>query len=205
MEGPGGSDYTVYTKNDLTVRRGERAIVTLFVRKIKYSHIYRWSPPAMMEHSLVLQNDSDTAWTTGPCLGISGGRPLSEDLLKYTPRGGKSELPVSAAINISHEKTEAEADRKFKAHSPADRNFYDLVTLSGELKLKNFEAVNAEVVVVNSVPGKPVEASDDGKLTSDATKLQLLERAGTFEWRVTLKPKETKVLKYKYERYVPSN
>jgi hypothetical protein len=205
LDGPGGSDYTVYTKNDLTLRRGERAIVTLFVRKIKYSHIYRWSPPAIMEHSLVLQNDTDTAWTTGPCIGISGGRPLSEDLLKYTPRGGKSELPVSAAINISHEKTEAESDRKFKAHSPADKVFYDLVTLSGELKLRNFEATNAEVVVTTSVAGKPIEASDEGKMSSDATKLQLLERAGAIEWRVTLKPKETKTLKYKYERYVPAN
>src|SRR5262249_52649164 len=41
LEGPGQADYTVYTKKDLTLRRGERAIVTLFVKKIKYGHIYR--------------------------------------------------------------------------------------------------------------------------------------------------------------------
>ena len=96
IELAGGSDYTVYTKKDLTVRRGERAIVTLFVKKINYSHIYRWSPPAMMEHFLVLHNDTDTAWTTGPCLATSGDQPLSEDLLKYTPRGGNCEIPVTA-------------------------------------------------------------------------------------------------------------
>ena len=46
MEGAAATDYTVYTKKDLTLRRGEKAILTLFVKKIRYSHIYRWSPPA---------------------------------------------------------------------------------------------------------------------------------------------------------------
>ena len=33
LEGPGGADFTVYTKKDLTVRRGEKAIVTLFRKR----------------------------------------------------------------------------------------------------------------------------------------------------------------------------
>src|SRR5262245_15025809 len=205
LESPGATDYTVYTKKDLTIRRGEKAIVTLFVKKIRYSHIYRWAPPSLMEHFLVLQNDTDSAWTTGPCLAVSGDRPLSEDLLRYTPRGGKSEIPVSAAINIAHERIEVEGDRKFKAHSPGDRVFLDLVTLEGELRLKNFEKSAAEVVIVVSVPGKPIEASDDGQRAADPSKLQLLDRAGTIRWTATLKPQEKKLLKYKYERYVPSS
>lgn len=206
LESAGGTDYTVYTKKDLTVRRGERAIVTLFVKKIKFGHIYRWSPPSLMEHFLVLQNDTDSAWTTGPVLAVSGDRPLSEDLLKYTPKNGKSEIPVSAAINISHDKTEVEADRKFKSHSPGgDRVFFDLVTLDGELRLKNFEKTPVEIVIVVSVPGSPTSASDDGIRSSDPTKLKLLEREGTIRWTVKLKPDETKTMKYRYERYVPSN
>ncbi|HVW00067.1 MAG TPA: hypothetical protein VHB77_07000, partial [Planctomycetaceae bacterium] len=205
LEGPGAGDYTVYTRKDLTVRRGERAIVTLFVKRIPYGHIYRWSPPAAMEHNLVLQNDTDTAWTTGPCLALSGDRPLSEDLIKYTPKGGKAELPVTTAINIAHDKTEREVDRKFKAHSPADKVFYDLVTLEGELRLKNFEKTPATLHVHVSVQGKPIEASDDGRMSIDSTQLKLLERAGAIRWDITLKPDESKTLKYRYERYVPSN
>jgi len=41
MAGAAATDYTVYTKENLTLRRGEKAIITLFTRKIKYSHIYR--------------------------------------------------------------------------------------------------------------------------------------------------------------------
>ena len=78
LDSAAGTDYTVYTKTDLTLREGEKAILTLFTKKISYSHVYRWSPPAPMEHSLVLHNATDTAWTTGPCLahqcGASAGR-----------------------------------------------------------------------------------------------------------------------------------
>ena len=205
LESPASSDYTVYTKKDLTVRRGERAIVTLRVTRIKYGHLYRWNPPNMMEHFLVLRNDTDSAWTTGPCLAVSAERPLSEDLIKYTPKGGAAELPVSAAINISHQQREFEVDRKFKSHSPSKEVYFDLVTLEGELRLKNYEAAEAEIVIATELPGRPIEASDDGVRSTDPTKLKLLERSGQIRWVIKLKPNETKTIHYKYERYVPAN
>jgi hypothetical protein len=201
----GGSDYTVYTMRDLTVRAGEKAMVTLFKKRIGYTHVYRWSPPEAITHFLVLQNGTDTAWTTGPCLTTSAAQPLSEDLLKYTPIGGRAEIPVTAAINVSSDKTENEIDRKLKAHSPADHVYLDLVTLEGQLELRNFERRSVEVLISVPVPGKPTKASDEGVLQSDPTQLKLAERAGTIRWRVELEPNETKRLTYQYERYVPSN
>ena len=200
----GGSDYTVYTKKDMTLRRGEKAIVTLFTKKIRYTHIYRWTPPARMRHLLQLHNDSDTAWTTGPYLAISGGRPLSEDLLKYTPKGGCAEIPVTAAINVASSKREYESDRKLKAHMPDKYKYWDLVTLSGELKIRNFEKRAVEIVIDVNVPGKPTRASEKGQLATDSTRLKLLERAGTVSWTITLKPGEDTTLTYSYERYVPT-
>jgi hypothetical protein len=205
LGGAAATDYTVYTKNDLTLRRGEKAIVTLFTRKIHYSHVYRWSPPEAMEHALVLHNQTDTAWTTGPCLALSADRPLSEDLLKYTPKGGRGELPVTAAINVANEKSEREIDRKLKSYSPDNNNtFFDLVTLEGKLQVRNYEKRPVEIIISNPIPGKPLEASSDGKISVDPTKLQLLERNGTVRWTVALKPGEEKTLTYQYERYVPS-
>ena len=199
-----GSDYTVYTKKDLTVRRGEKAIVTLFTRKIKYSHVYRWSPPAGMRHLLVLHNSTDTAWTTGPALVIDRDSPLSEDLLKYVPKGGAGEIPVTTAINVAHRKVEVESTRKLKAHSPAHDYFLDLVVLKGTLTLKNFEKRPTSLIVTVPVPGKPLTAGDDGQLRVNTDKLRLLERAGSVRWEIELKPDERKELTYTYERYVPS-
>lgn len=204
LPGPAATDYTVYTKKNLTVRRGEKAIVTLFVKKIEYSHLYRWTPPDQMRHFLVLDNNTDTAWTTGPCLAISSSRPLSEDLLTYTPKGGKAELPVTVAVNLAHKKMEMEIDRKLKAHQPRRDHFLDLVILKGELKLRNFEKTAARIVIEVPVPGKPVTVSDQGTLFTDPSKLKLAERSGTVRWTITLEPGQTRTLTYKYERYVPS-
>ena len=205
MQGPAATDYTVYTKKDMNIRRGEKAIVTLFVKQIKYSHIYRWSTPQAMEHLLVLHNDTDSAWTTGPYLAVSNYRPLSEDLLKYTPKDGKCEIPVSQAINISHEKSEKEIERKLKAHSPSRDRYMDLVTLGGEANLRNFEKETVEIIVMIKVPGKPLSASDNGVIRTDPTKLTLSERAGSIRWEITLEPGESKNITYQYERYVSSS
>ncbi len=205
LEGAAATDYTVYTKKDLTLRQGEKAIVTLFTKRIKYSHIYRWESPKAMEHSLVLHNATDTAWTTGPCLALSADSPLSEDLLRYVPKGGNGELPVTAAINVAHEKAERETNRQLKAHSPSPNVFFDLVTLEGTLKLRNFEKRAEEIILAIPVPGKPLSADAGGTISVNPEKLRLLEREGSVQWRVKLQPGEEKALKYQYERYVPSN
>jgi len=204
-EGAGASDYTVYTRKDLTIRRGEKMIVNLFVKRIKYSHAYNWSPPDELRHNLVLQNDTDSAWTTGPCLAMSGSNALSEDLLKYVPKGGKGELPVTTAVNITHEQKEAETERKLKHYSPNNVSFMDLVTVGGTLELKNYGAEPADLTAEIRVKGKPISASDDGVIKIDTQDLRLTERTATIKWTMTIGAGGTKVLRYSYERYVPSN
>jgi hypothetical protein len=205
LDGAAATDYTVYTKNDLTLRRGEKAILTLFVKRIKYTHIYRWSPPARMEHALVLLNQTTSAWTTGPCLALSDDQPLSEDLLKYTPKGGRGELLVTAAINVAHDQSEREVDRKLKTYSPQKDVNFDLVTLEGKLKLRNYEKRAVDIVISNPVTGKPLSADSGGTLSVDSSKLRLLEREGSVHWKIRLEAGEEKALTYQYERYVPSN
>ena len=204
IEGAAGTDYTVYTKKDLTVRMGEKAVVTLFTHKIKYSHIYKWNLPEKMKHFIVLENATDTAWTTGACLAISAGQPLCEDILKYTPKSGKCDLPVTTAINIAHSATESETERQLKIHSPARDVFLDLVTLKGELSLSNYEKTRVEIEISTTIPGKPLSASDNGALTIDTANLKILERQGTIRWMISLDPGGKKTLGYQYERYVPS-
>ena len=199
-----GTDYTVYTKESMTVRKGEKAIVTLFVKKISYAHIYRWNTNDKLRHFLVLHNNTDTAWTTGPYLAVSADRPLSEDLLKYTPKKGNCEIPVTQAINIAHAETRTEIDRQLKAHTPRNGYYIDLVTLQGEIKLRNFEKTTVDIVVTTTVPGRPVSATDEGTIRKDPTKLKLTDRQGTITWRITLQPAETKTITYKYDQYVSS-
>ena len=205
LGGAAATDFTVYGVKDLTLRRGEKAVVTLFRKKITYGHIYRWSIGGDMEHYLVLHNNTGTAWTTGPCLALSNGSPLSEDLLKYTPKGAKGEFPVTTAVNVAKTTSETETDRKLKAHSPSSNVYFDLVTLDGTVTVRNYEKRSVTVVITAPIEGKPLTADGDGKISTYTDKLRLLERRGSVEWVITLEPNETKTLKYTYERYVPSN
>jgi len=204
MQEDAASDYTVYTKSDLTVRRGEKAIVTLFKKTIRYGHIYRWSPPGRIEHFFVLHNDTATAWTTGPCVAVGRTQRLGEDLIRYTPRNSRAEYPVTAAINIASKMKEAEQDRKLKAHNPRPHDYLDLVTLAGRLSLRNFEQRPVEIIIDHNVPGKPIKASRDGRMTLDSEKLKLSERRGAIHWRLTIEPGQSVELTYSYKRYVPS-
>ena len=203
-EGSGATDITVYTRSDLTVRCGEKAIVTLFTKRIKYSHAYRWEVPSEISHSLILHNDTDTAWTTGPCLAVSDRNALGEDLLKYVPKGGSGEFAITTAVNITHEQNENEIDRKLKAYEVAKDEFLDLVTLGGELKLRNYGKTPAKMEISLPIEGKPLAASDNGKIQTATKNLKLLERSGSITWHLTLKAGEETTLSYKYESYVPS-
>jgi hypothetical protein len=203
-EGAGADDFTVYTRKDLTLRTGEKAIVTLFTKRIRIGHVYRWSPPGDIEHFLVLRNDTDSSWTTGPCLAVSEGNALSEDLLRYVPKGAQGELKVTTAINIARSQEEKEVERALKAHSPSQNYFLDLVTLDGALTLRNLGRMPVDLRVDLKVQGKPLTASDDGSIVLDTANLKLLERTGSLGWKLQLPPGEMKTLTYRYERYVPS-
>lgn len=198
-------DFTVYTKQDLTVRQGERATVTLFSHKIRYSHQYRWNLPNSLQHEFVLRNDTQTPWTTGPCLAISGSNPLSEDLLKYTPVGGIGAFEITSAVNVANTVSEEEIGRKLKAHEPSSNQFLDLVTLRGTIRLKSFAKQNTELSVTAPIRGKPIQSTPNGTVQMNSDQLRLIELSSTVSWQVTLKPGEETTLQYEYNRYVQSN
>lgn len=207
LESAAGSDFTVYTKEDMTLRRGEKAIITLFTKKVKFSHLYRWTIPGAVQHRLIMQNSSDTPWTTGPCLVLSPERqPLSEDILNYTALGGRCELPITSAINMATDKKEKEVERATKKYSPNNNStYYDLVTLEGRMTVQSFEKKTVEVQVDATVPGTPTEMEENGTATMNPDKLRLLEKEADIHWKFEIKPGEKKTIKYLYERYVPSN
>lgn len=210
----GAGDYSVYSKKGVTVRKGEHAVITLMSKRISYGHQYAWTPGSISKseessgdlvHRLVLENSTETPWTTGPCLALSGNQPLSEDILRYTPVRAKGELTVTTAINIAKSVTESEVDRKLKAHEPQPHSFLDLVTLRGTIQLKSFESKPVSIRISRSVPGRPLEANLDGAIRIDSEKLRLVERAGQIEWSVVLEPGKTTELTYTYERFVSSH
>jgi hypothetical protein len=72
------------------------------------------------------------------------------------------------------------------------------------MKIRNLEKSAITLIVSTKITGKPLSASDDGTITVNSSKLQLLDREGNIRWKIKVDPGQTKTLTYKYERYVPS-
>jgi hypothetical protein len=108
-------------------------------------------------------------------------------------------LPITAAINVATTREESETDRKIKSLTDTyhHKNF-DLVTVQGTLKVRNFEKRAVDVVIAAKVTGKPLSASDAGVLTTNAQKLVLTEREGTVTWKLSVEPGATTSVEYRY-------
>ncbi len=204
IESEGASDFSVYRIKDLTVRQGEKASVVLFTQKVPYGHLYKWVGGGPIRHHLVLRNDSQEPWTTGPLIALSDRQPLSEDLFKYVPAGGQGEFPLTEAVNITKRVSEVEKDRALRAYAPNSHTSFDLVTISGEIELRNFDKEEVRLQIEYPITGKPTSAGAGGRVRVGTDSLQLTERRGTIEWDLRLKPGESVTLPYSYERYVPS-
>jgi len=204
ISGEAAADYTVFKASNLTVRKGEKALVTLFTTQVKFDHRYEWQLGTDLQHYLSVTNESDHAWTTGPCLVLRGRQPLSEDLIKYTPTGAECRVPVTTGVNIRTNHKAVEIERSKKDYSPRDHYFLDRVLLEGTVELHSYEDKPALIEVTIPVTGVPLSASDEGDTWTDPDELFLQNRRGTVTWRITLAPNESKVLTYEYKRFVPS-
>ena len=122
----------------------------------------RWSTPWCCTTRPTRPGPPAPAWPSAP------SSPLSEDLLQYTPKGGKGELPVTAAINMAHEKTEREIDRKLKAHSPAHERLLRPGHPGRQAQAAaTTRSGRVEIVITNPIPGKPISADAGGVISVD--------------------------------------
>ena len=112
---------------------------------------------------------------------------------------------MTAAINVANDKSEREIDRKLKAYSPQNKVNYDLVTLEGKLKFRNYREAagrdrgqqsrhrQALERRLGRHAGRRFQQTPFARPRRECT-LEDTDRAG-----------KEKTLTYQYERYVPSN
>jgi len=132
----GTQDLYVYSLPNLTLLKGQRACLPIFAADVPYRHLYTWdvkvqrspgaagskSPASPIKlakndvwHQVELANTTDKPWTTGSALVMDGAMPLSQDLLTYTPSGGKVLVPVTVAVDVRGTYAEKEVGRDANA------------------------------------------------------------------------------------------
>lgn len=159
VEGQAEEDLFFYSLPDLSLKKNERAQVTIFSAKVPYQHIYEAQldnafniqdgylssgrtsekkEPTPVWHSIKLDNESPNPWTTASALTLQNGRALGQDILRYTPVKSRSNLKITQSPDIHITDDEKETARKEDVKRK-DGYTYDLVTISGEIVIHNYK------------------------------------------------------------------
>ena len=226
LSGAPEEDLFLYTRSGVTLARDERATYNVFSSPVDYEHIYEWEVPDQPRvdgfgnviqpnpnpstsdaaansiwHSIRLKNSSKFPWTSAPALVISGTKPVSQDTLPYTPKAASSNLKVTIATDIrsSHEEREIAREQNV----PRRRNYqYDLVTVEGTLKVRNFKSKDVRLNIRKTIRGAVDSQSDGGEAVKLGEAIQTDNPMSRLTWEITLKAGEDRVISYRYKVWV---
>jgi len=218
-------DLFLYSRSGVTLAKGERASYNVFAGDIAYEHIYNWEVedqprvdgngnviamnPNMPDgnrgdsvwHAIRLKNSTKFPWTSAPALVISGDKPVSQDTLPYTPKGAASTLKITIATDIRASHEEREVARQQEVNHRRGYN-YDLVTVEGRLKVRNYKTKEVRLSIGKSLRGKVEFQSDEGKAVQLGEGIESDNPRSRLTWEINLKPDEERVVTYRYKIWV---
>lgn len=217
MPGETNEDLYFYRQQHVTLKKGDRARYTVFSGRVPYEHIYEWTIPdsmliddrgyrtnrptgpqdesSMVWHALRMENKTVHPWTTAPAFVVNKSMPVAQDVLKYTPPGGKSTLRLTVATDVRAEQMQTETARdqvNIAGYS------FDRVDVAGKLTVKNWKQKKITMNVRKSLIGEVKEAGQNGKVTKMAKNLAAYNPTSEIEWEFALNPGEQKELTYNY-------
>jgi hypothetical protein len=209
LSGESEEDLFLYQKKGLTLKKGERAYYNIFSDKTDYKHTYEWEIPNTMTispgereqvwHSIKITNSTDYPWTTAPAFVVSDSRPIAQNTINYTPKGSKVNLKLTIANDVKTDRKENEIDRKRSVE--IYKRYYDLVTIEGELVIKNYKKQDINMEIKKNLTGEVIEISHNGKIKKIAEGLKDVNFNSILTWDLSVKAGEEINIKYKYKLY----
>jgi hypothetical protein len=234
----GEQDLFVYSVPSFSLDKGARAAVGLWQDELPLQHLYTLdlrlvrhgrsgataaaagartdlgdSSPLKLGrhqvwHQLELSNDGDVPWTTGAALLMRGTLPLGQELLTYTPIGGKTLVPVTVAVDVRAAHDEREIERELNAIRVGGYE-YTLVRKEAEITLTNYRTDAVKLRVRASFGGRAEHASHDGKIVINEFRAEdwqeqryALNQHSDVEWELELRPGASTTLSYVSSFYI---
>jgi len=214
-------DLFLYSRSNVTLAKGERATYNVFSGSVGYEHLYNWEVEDQPRvdafgnvvnpnqnpqdgnradsiwHSIRLKNSTRFPWTSAPALVISGDKPISQDTLTYTQKGANSTLRITVATDIRASHEEREVARQPEINHRRGYN-YDLVTVEGKLKVKNYKSKAVHLAIGKTLRGKTEIQSDQGKTVQLGEGIESDNPRSRLSWEITLAPGQERVVTYRY-------
>ena len=149
--------------------------------------------------SLRLTNSTDHPWTTAPAFVVNGPMPVAQDVLQYTPTGGKSTLKLTVATDVRAEQSQTEVSR-----TPVEitRRSFEEVVVDGKLSVKNWKKKDVKLIVTKSLVGEVRTAGQDGKVRNTVRSLTANNPSSEIRWEFDLPSNAEKELTYTYKALV---
>lgn len=219
-------DLYFYTLKGVNLKKGGRAYFDVLKKEVNIEHIYEayinsnqtsrgyyqktysftTDNTKKVYHSIKVSNDSKFPWTTGSAMVMKnekGARkPISQDLLQYTPVNGSSFVKLTEAPDVKIKHAEKEIERETKKVKWRDGYYYDLVKVEGQVKIKNHKSKDINLNVKRVITGA-VDKSDEKWLKTERVNLSgSINKTTDICWEMKMKAGEEKIIKYSYEVYV---
>ena len=184
LDGQAEEDLYFYTLKNMSLKKGGRGHYPVFTTDIDVSHIYEcnlpqntvnkyayreeflFSPnPNKVFHSVKVNNTTKQPFTTGAAMVVKTSdetKPISQDRLNYTPIGGNSFVKLTEAPDVQIRQAEKavstiESDKKI--NRGRDTYFYDKITVTGQIKVKNYKSQKIDLNIRRSIYGQLQESS----------------------------------------------
>ena len=186
--GGGDDDLFLFTLEDLTLRHGERMVVSIDSWEVPFEDLYRlrlpFSPPPELQrhfhshhqaelarlhsqpkvmHIARLKNSSGVPFTTAPVLLLEEGRILAQGMMTYTSVGSEVDLEITAAVNIPVAFEDNETGRVPSAKK-WNGSIYQKINLEGSISLSNYQDQPIRIEVERMVLGMTDEASHEADI-----------------------------------------
>ncbi len=214
FEGEAQEDMFFTRLGELSVSRGGRANVPLFEAAVPCEQVFRWeigdylntqgyyqpreeNVPQEVWHSLRLTNATASPWTTAPVTVFRGDSILGQDVLFYTPAGGKTLVKVTKALTIQAEEKEREVDRARQAETIYG-SYFDRVTIEGTLFLCSYKAKDVTVEIAKTLSGEIAAVSNEPEVAALGQGLAQVNPMQRLNWRLTLPAGKEVRITYKY-------
>lgn len=181
-------DLFVFSLDHITLKKGQRMVLPITEVTLAYEDVFAldlpFAPPLEMRrnfnsdqhlqlarlfhapraiHKLRLDNRSETPLTTAPATIFKDGRILAQGMMAYTTIGGKGDLEVTTALEI----TVDHSDRQTNVTPNAvqwNGSSFSRVDMEGTIRLKHYGGKPAKVIVKRSVMGTLDAAGREGQI-----------------------------------------
>ena len=126
------------------------------------------------------------------------GQPLSQDILRYTPSGGKGSLVVTTTPDVLAEENYVEVSRQQKAQTFRNTS-YDVVRVKGQIAVKNYKKEAVSMEIYKTIVGIMDKTSSPWEMTNTKDAKSYPNTVNNITWKFDLKAGEEKTVVFEYD------